>query len=182
VHVVAVKELGLEWYRQQVARELHMESALRPQRLDLEVLALIHALQARGPVYADGGVTSVFRDKIGYESDGLVAKVVDGAVGPHVAPNLNALSAELAAADHHDGVLEAHSNNFPKLAIPYLYERAHIELAKAYAKQGDLKAATAEVERAAADFRPDKLAQQINQYLHQSTTPRTRALEVIAHM
>jgi 4-amino-4-deoxy-L-arabinose transferase-like glycosyltransferase len=182
VHVVAVKELGLDWYREQVAHDLNVETALRPQRIDLEILSLIHALQARGPLYVDTGVMSIFRDKIGYESQGLVARIVAGPTGPQVAPNLGALVAQMDAADRHDGLLAPHSNNFPNPAVHFIYDRAHIELAKQYAKQGNLGAATAEVAHAAADYPADTSTDQILRYLRQSDTPRDKALTIIADM
>jgi hypothetical protein len=180
VGVIAVKELGLGWYRTQVSQQFPVGNSLRAAPLATQIERLTAVLRARRPVYIDTGVMGLFRGAIGYQADGLVARLVNG-VGPHAGQNVGAAAERLHEADRADGILSG-TGRFPNQPVHFIYGRAHIELAKQFALQRNLAGASTELARAVADFPADTLTHQVLRYAQQRDTPPSKAFAVIADL
>jgi hypothetical protein len=141
VSVVSSDLLALDWYREQVSRELHLTPALGPAPRgavnDKETVKLARRLDPTRPVFLDVLAMYSLQGEIGYRSQGFVGRVSTG-TGPQAGPPPSETASALARADHDDGLAASDEGRFPTLLVYLFHQRAHIELAKQYLLAGDL--------------------------------------------
>jgi hypothetical protein len=142
VSVVSSDLLALDWYREEVSRELHLTPALGPAPAgtanDKETVQLARRLDTSRPVFFDTLAMYSLQGEIGYRSQGFVGRVATG-TGPQAGPAPSETANVLAGADRDDGLGATDDGRFP-ITFAYLYhQRAHIELAKQYLLSGDLE-------------------------------------------
>ena len=109
----------------------------------------------------------IFRDAVGYQAKGFVAKAVGGA-GAHPSGGLDAIADDLARADAEDHVTTQKYSGFANGTIYLLHERAHIELAKQYFAAHRTQDAINELQRA-IDILPDPASSVAIEHLRQNS-------------
>ena len=166
VTFIIATSLQFSWYREQVTRSLGLASPLRSRPYDQQTIALVKALRMHRPVYLDTEMTALFRERLGYRTSGLVSEVVAG-IGPKPPSDLQALAARLLSADRRDGFAGHAELRFPNVYVHYLYERAHIELAKLFAGAHDLEAARTELQHGLDVFPDDVTTRLVLRYAGQ---------------
>jgi hypothetical protein len=158
VTVVSDDLLVDDWYRELLARQLDPGS--RHSRIPSydDTVARIRALRAERPVFVDTSAMALDKDRYGYRAHGLVGEVVDG-TGAHTdtAGALDTASRALLKADTSDRLARGKYSRFPNQWLYYFHQRAHVELAKQYFMNGNVKAVATELHRALAlASRPDE--------------------------
>ncbi|HEY1737950.1 MAG TPA: DUF2723 domain-containing protein, partial [Acidimicrobiia bacterium] len=148
VTVLAPNSLRLGWARDQIARRLHLGKSLNQADLQTSIVALAAALFKERPLYLDPEAMFELHNLIAFQPQGVVGKVVKGDPGPHKVANLSALSSQLEQADRADGLTNISYDRFPFTDAFFLRGRAHLELAKAYALNGDRNGTDQELHRA----------------------------------
>ncbi len=133
VLVISANDVGLDWGREQLARRLHLGTDLDQASVVDSVRVLAKDLRRTRPVYLDTTAMYYLATVLGYETRGLVGKLVDDGVSAFKINDVDAVAASMRAGDRTAGV-DAPAN----LRIPffnaYLFRsRAHVELAKVYA-------------------------------------------------
>ena len=113
---------------------------------------LIAKAARRGPVYLDVFAMNAMVSVTGYETQGLVGKVVPGKPGAHAVSDVDPLARSLVAAERADHLDRQTWDHVP-FQVPFWERaRAHIELAKVYAIQQNRAAVLRELRRALAVF------------------------------
>jgi len=97
------------------------------------------------PVYLDTTAMRVLAPYVAYRTDGYVGEVVEGKPGPRPAGDIGALASEVDKSDAADGLGRGTSRRLVWKTIYAIHERAHLELAKAYALRHDLGAAVEQI-------------------------------------
>ena len=103
VNIVTATSLQFGWYREQLTCELHLARPLASAPYDRQTLSLIAVLRSTRPVYIDMSMIQFFREKLGYQPTGLVAKVVDR-IGATPVGDAKALARTLVDTDRADGI------------------------------------------------------------------------------
>ena len=146
VTVIALDILDRTWYRDQLVHRLGLDPALaRSMPANTARAEVVTALRRTRPVFEDAYAMYSAPELFGYQPQGLVGRVVDGS-GPQSTPGVAALAVALRRGEDADGI-DPKYNRFPNATFFFLYERAHVELAKADALAGDLDHAADEIER-----------------------------------
>lgn len=167
VTIVSANSLGLEWSRQQLTDRYGLGDALRRDSVEVMIKQMIDRFEELGrPVYFDTTAMRVLAPYEGYRTEGLVGKAVEGEVGAHAVRDAPAVGEALQRAERADGYNDPDQQGFANEVGYAIYGRAHIELAKAYARQEELPVAVEHLRRA-VELNPD------------DTTVRD-ALEIIA--
>jgi hypothetical protein len=151
VTVIAADSIVDSWGREQIAQQLHI-GPIKGSSNATRVHNLITAASRARPVYLDVFSMNAMINITGYETQGLVAKVVPGAVGPHKVTNVNALAQSLVASERADHVNHQTWDHTPFQVTFWERARAHIELAKVYALQKNTAGVVRELRRAEAVF------------------------------
>jgi len=147
VTVVSADFIAFQWYREQLVHRLGLDPALVQSTSENAVTRMVTALRQTRPVYADPWAT-LFGDRLfAYQTQGLIARVVAG-TGPKTGTDLAAAAANLGTEEVQDGMTGHKYDRFPNTHLYFFYERAHVELAKAYVLENNLDAAANELERA----------------------------------
>jgi hypothetical protein len=150
ITVVSANSIGIEWARDQLTHRLNLGSALHVDREDLMVQRMIARLRETRPVFLDVTAMHELAPYVPYRTDGFVGEVVDGKVGPHPVSALDALAAEVDNSDTLDGLDGGAYRRLVYRTIYAIHERAHLELAKAYALENNLGAAIGQIRLANA--------------------------------
>ena len=148
VDLVVITSLQHAWYREQIARTLHSQAPLRSGTSEGRVAALVDRLRATRPVFVDLPAMALY-SSLHVRLRGLVGEVVGS--GADVSIDRDALAAQLLRDDRADGIAGHPHARFPNVLIAFLYGRAHIELAKQYARAKQVEPATTEIARALDD-------------------------------
>jgi hypothetical protein len=148
VDLIVTTSLQLGWYREQVARTLHVPALLHTGPRERQVETLIKELQRTRSVFVDA-TAMILYPSIHVRLRGLVGEVVQSRDDASI--DRDALANELIRADRADGIAGHHDVRFPNLIVEYVYARAHVRLAKQYAVAGQLGPATTELVRALDD-------------------------------
>jgi hypothetical protein len=131
VALISGDVLEFAWYQEQLVRRFHLDPALAHDTSATVVADFVAALRKSRPVYIDGIAMENDADEIAYVDEGLIARVVDGK-GPQPGTGVDAASAALRRIESADDVQGRTFFRFPNFELYFLYERAHVELAKEY--------------------------------------------------
>jgi hypothetical protein len=153
VSFVIATSLQFEWYRDQIARTLHLRSPVRAGSTEHQVRSLIAELRAARPVFVDTGMMTIFRSRFPFRIRGLVGEVVNRTTDMSI--DRAALAGKLIRDDRADGIAGHANVRFPNGYVHFFYARAHIELAKQFAGAHQLGPARTELARALDDFPDD---------------------------
>ena len=175
VGIVIATNLQFDWYREQVTRDLHLRSPLRAGDFTKQIPALITELGPTRPAFLDTGVMR-YLPSTPVRLHGLVGEVVASRAEASI--NRTALAAALLRADHADRIFGHADAQFPNGFIHYLYARAHVELAKDYARAHELEPARTELARSTDDY-PDSTTSLVVKFLGQSDTTPAKAEQII---
>jgi hypothetical protein len=149
VTVVFADFIAIAWYREQLIHRLRLDPALQQTNAENTVSRFVAAIRKTRPVYADTYAMLYGQRLFAYRAEGLVGRIVDG-TGPQASPNVEASVGELQRDEVQDQMTGLKYDRFPNVLLYFFYERAHIELAKAYALADNLDQAANELERALA--------------------------------
>jgi hypothetical protein len=174
VSVIVTTSIQFAWYRDQIARQLHLRSPIPAHAAD-PIHELITQLRPR-PAFIDQGMIFLYRGVFTVKLRGLVGQVVSTKADTTI--DRDALSRRLIAADRADGLAGHAHVGFPNTFIAYFYGRAHIELAKLYARAGQLPRARTEIARS-LDVYPDKNTLLLLQFSGQPNEKRSAVLQDI---
>ncbi|HEX4489879.1 MAG TPA: DUF2723 domain-containing protein [Acidimicrobiia bacterium] len=145
VTIVSANAVGLDWGRAQLTQRLHLGDALRLDSADKMVERMIASIQRTRPVFLDVTAMHVLEPFVAYRTDGYVGEVVAGKAGPRSVTDVDAVAAMVKRSDTADGLDHEAYRRLVWKTVYAFHERAHLELAKAYALQDDIAAATAQV-------------------------------------
>jgi hypothetical protein len=151
VSVVAADDLAQGWGREQIGRQLHLGTIHGATLADIVKDVVTETMKSR-PVYLDVFSMNAMEGLTGYQTEGLVAKAVPGAVGFHAPPNVNALANQLVHLETVDHMNNQEWDRPPFQVAFWERARAHIELAKVYALQKNTAGVLRELRRAEAIF------------------------------
>jgi hypothetical protein len=177
VDFVITTSLQSAWYRDQLARKLHLPSGVPNVPAERQIQTMIDDLQPHRPVFVDIGMMTIFRSRFPYRLRGLVGEVV--AHNGTTAVDPVALSAQLVHDDRADHIAGANHLRFPNGYVYFLYARAHIELAKRFAAAKELEPARTELRRALADFSDDPTTAQVLTFSGQTGEDPANVFRVI---
>ncbi|HEX4491223.1 MAG TPA: DUF2723 domain-containing protein [Acidimicrobiia bacterium] len=172
VSVVVVTSIQFAWYRDQITRELHLRTRI-PTRSPVQ--HLIAELAPR-PSFLDPGMIFLYRGEFKVKLRGLVGEVVSSTADETI--DRDALSKQLLANDKADGFAGHAHIGFPNTFMYYFYARAHIELAKLYARAGQLPRARTEIARSLDDY-PDANTRLALQFAGQKSEKRSKVVAVV---
>jgi hypothetical protein len=150
VTVVSANSVGLDWAREQLTRRLHLGTSLTVDREDRMLQRMIATLRTTRPVYLDVTAMHVLAPYVAYRNRGFVGEVIDGTPGPHEVPDIDKVASAVDHADATDGLDDGAYRRLVFLTTYGFHERAHLEVAKAYALAGDLGKAEREIQKALA--------------------------------
>jgi hypothetical protein len=145
VSVVSENSIALVWAREQLTRRLHLGSSLTLDREDRMIQRMIATLRTTRPVYLDVTAMHVLAPFVAYRDRGFVGEVIDGAPGPHQVSDVASVASAVDPADVADGLDDGAYRRLVSTTTYAFHERAHLEVAKAYALAGDLQNAEREI-------------------------------------
>jgi hypothetical protein len=176
VSVIIETSLQFGWYREQIARTLHLRSPVRSGASNQQVQTLIAELRAaRRPAFIDMGMMLFHPSDIPVRLRGLVGEVVNRT---DTAVDRTALAATLIRADRADGIA-GHDVPFPDGFVHFFYARAHIQLAKQFAAVNQLAPARTELSRALDDYPDDPTTRLVLRFSEQSGETTAKIVSVI---
>ncbi|MDP8975937.1 MAG: DUF2723 domain-containing protein [Actinomycetota bacterium] len=147
VTIVAADALSLPWYRDQAARRLGLPPLPVSQNVIEQARELGQRLRRDRPVFLDANAMRLLSTSLRYRPRGLVGEVVDGSLAQAVDSPEEA--ERLMNSYKTDGVYShAGRLRFPHRRIVLSYQRAHVELGRAYAATGNSERALAQIEMA----------------------------------
>ena len=180
VSVASANEVALDWGRELFRRRFGLTDSLVGPTLRDSLRDLVVDLAKTRPVYLDTTAMAYLATVVGYQTEGLVGKVVIGYVNSVRIPNADAVATSLEAADQQDRLTQSH-DRAPFENVYFFHSRVHIELAKEYALQKDRSAMLRELRRSIAPFPFEKQPQVALRQLEKNSDPQ-EALRVLSYL